>query len=253
MTLFNNVEEYDNFVNKFKPKKTTDDCYTPPLVYEAVLKWAVNEYGLHGREVVRPFYPDGDFEEYPYPDACVVVDNPPFSILAKILEFYNARNIDYFLFAPALTIFSTAGLRANSIITDSLITYENGAVVQTSFVTNLGKWKIHVSPQLHDAVADAMEQILEQKRKVLPKYIYPDNVLVAAVIQKLATRGQELKIPPEHAYFIRGLDSQRSKNKAIFGAGFLLSEKAAAEKAAAEKWSLSDRELAIISSLGIHK
>ena len=120
-------------------------------------------------------------------------------------------------------------------------------------MTNLGKWKIHVSPQLHDAVADAMEQILKQKRKVLPKYIYPDNVLVAAVIQKLATRGQELKIPPEHAYFIRGLDSQRNKNKAIFGAGFLLSEKAAAEKAAAEKWPLSDRELAIISSLGIHK
>lgn len=23
-------EDYDGFVEKFKPKKTTDDCYTPP-------------------------------------------------------------------------------------------------------------------------------------------------------------------------------------------------------------------------------
>lgn len=22
--------DYEDFVNKFKPKKTTDDCYTPP-------------------------------------------------------------------------------------------------------------------------------------------------------------------------------------------------------------------------------
>ena len=23
-------EDYEGFVDKFKPKKTTDDCYTPP-------------------------------------------------------------------------------------------------------------------------------------------------------------------------------------------------------------------------------
>lgn len=32
-------EDYDGFVEKFKPKKTTDDCYTPPLVYEAIADW----------------------------------------------------------------------------------------------------------------------------------------------------------------------------------------------------------------------
>lgn len=26
--------EYEGFVDKFKPKKTTDDCYTPPAVYQ---------------------------------------------------------------------------------------------------------------------------------------------------------------------------------------------------------------------------
>ena len=34
---------YDEFVEKFKPKLTTDDCYTPPVVYEAVADWAANE------------------------------------------------------------------------------------------------------------------------------------------------------------------------------------------------------------------
>lgn len=29
--------DYNGFVEKFKPKKTTDDCYTPVEVYEAVL------------------------------------------------------------------------------------------------------------------------------------------------------------------------------------------------------------------------
>ena len=34
-------QSYDEFVDKFKPKLTTDDCYTPPIVYEAVLKWCI--------------------------------------------------------------------------------------------------------------------------------------------------------------------------------------------------------------------
>lgn len=29
-------ESYEQFVGKFKPKKTTDDCYTPPEVMEVV-------------------------------------------------------------------------------------------------------------------------------------------------------------------------------------------------------------------------
>ena len=38
--------------------------------------------------------------------------------------------------------------------------------------------------------------------------------------------------------------------KTIFGSGFLISEKAAAEKAAAEKFPLSDREREIVRGLG---
>ena len=55
-------EDYEAFVEKFKPKKTTDDCYTPDNVYDAVAGWVENEYGLSRDSFVRPFYPGGDFE-----------------------------------------------------------------------------------------------------------------------------------------------------------------------------------------------
>ena len=69
-------EKYSEFVEKFKPKLTTDDCYTPPLVYEAVKDWACEEYGISPDSIVRPFYPGGDYEHFHYPDGCVVLDNP---------------------------------------------------------------------------------------------------------------------------------------------------------------------------------
>lgn len=49
--------EYEAFVDKFKPKLTTDDCYTPPIVYDAVAKWTEETYGIDKRNFVRPFFP----------------------------------------------------------------------------------------------------------------------------------------------------------------------------------------------------
>lgn len=40
-------ETYEQFVEKFKPKKTTDDCYTPPLIYDGVADWVCTEYGIN--------------------------------------------------------------------------------------------------------------------------------------------------------------------------------------------------------------
>ena len=131
-------ETYEEFVEKFKPKKTTDDCYTPPEIYEAVKGWACKEYGIDQDSIVRPFWPGGDYEHFDYPEGCVVLDNPPFSILTKICEFYLERGIDFFLFAPSLTCFSGRKtiMRMNHVICNCAITYENGAVVRTSFVTS---------------------------------------------------------------------------------------------------------------------
>ncbi len=41
---------YEEFVDKFKPKLTTDDCYTPQLVYQAVKDWAVKELDWGGAD-----------------------------------------------------------------------------------------------------------------------------------------------------------------------------------------------------------
>lgn len=82
-------DEYKVFVEKFKPKKTTDDCYTPENIYETVKEWACNEYGINPEKIVRPFWPGGDYECYPYKDGDVVLDNPPFSIIGQIVKFYN--------------------------------------------------------------------------------------------------------------------------------------------------------------------
>lgn len=90
---------YEDFVEKFKPKKTTDDCYTPPTIYEIIKNWACQEYGIDPDKIVRPFYPGGDYEEFDYPPGAVVLDNPPFSILAQICEWYLQRGIPFFLFA----------------------------------------------------------------------------------------------------------------------------------------------------------
>ena len=46
MTREEKFNDYAGFVEKFKPKKTTDDCYTPPMVYEAVKDWACRRYGI---------------------------------------------------------------------------------------------------------------------------------------------------------------------------------------------------------------
>ena len=71
------IDDYGAFVDKFKPKKTTDDCYTPPEVYETIKDWACREFGIDPSKVVRPFYPGDDYESFDYSDGKVVVDNPP--------------------------------------------------------------------------------------------------------------------------------------------------------------------------------
>lgn len=223
LNIFDDNPEYQAFVDKFKPKKTTDDCYTPPYIYDAVLNWVTKEYKIHGRTVVRPFYPGGDYENHEYPENCVVVDNPPFSILTRIIDTYNLRGIDYFLFAPALTCLSSAGNKCNAVITGSSIIYENGANVKTAFVTNMGDYKIHVSSELYELINNAQEEAKREKTVQLPKYEYPEELLTAALIQKIARYGQTLKIKQTDCFFTRTIDTQKSMVKPymVLGSCFL--------------------------------
>ena len=261
MRLEDISQEYKDFIEKFKLKKTTDDCYTPANVYDAVLGWVCREYSVDPDNVVRPFWPGGDYERFPYEETDVVVDNPPFSIVSKIVAYYNIREIPYFLFAPYLTNLGVGGAEMNTshIITSTGITYENGADVPTAFLTNMDGYFVRSCPDLCQLIEAENNKNLAAVRKQVPKYVYPDYVLTAGDLGYMAKHGIDFRLKKESCFFIRGLDSQRGKGKTIFGSGFLLSEKAAAEKAAAEKaaaekaaaekWELSEREWNIIKSL----
>ena len=100
-------KNYDEFVEKFKPKKTTDDCYTPPEIYEAIKEWVYLRYGINPEDTVRPFWPGADYKSFDYSEDSIVLDNPPFSILSQICEYYLEHGIRFFLFAPSLTILSS--------------------------------------------------------------------------------------------------------------------------------------------------
>ena len=253
-------EDYDAFVEKFKPKKTTDDCYTPPEIYDVVADYVTERFGVRRADMVRPFYPGGDFEAFDYPDGCCVVDNPPFSILQRIKRFYRDNGVRFFIFAPSLTCFSGAlTTEFTHIVCDANITYENGAVVRTAFVTNMGGDVVAEScPELGDRINAKMDEIKSRTAKKLPKYEYPDEVLTAAKLQWFAAHHTPFQVRRSDCIRISKLEAQGGKS--IFGGGLLLSERAAAERAAAEraaaeraaarKWQLSERERAMAAALG---
>ena len=255
-------EDYDGFVEKFKPKKTTDDCYTPPDVYDCVSDWACERFGIDPSGIVRPFWPGGDYESFDYPEGCTVLDNPPFSILSKICEFYLDRGIGFFLFAPALTALSGAKtcMRTNHVFADCDIEYHNGAVVRTSFVTSFGDNVAETAPDLFRAVKRVQDERRSKERQRLPKYSYPSHVLTAAMLGKYAKYGVRLEVKPGDCVLVSALDARREAGKSVYGKGLLLSDEAAARHAAAERaaaeqasariWELSDRERAIVESLG---
>ena len=272
LTLFDDNAEYDAFTEKFVPKKTTDDCYTPANVYRAVSRWVAAEYGLDEARFLRPFKPGGDYEREDYPDSSVVVDNPPFSILSRIYDFYILRNIRFFLFAPTLSLFS-AYKDLTYIPCGVKITYENGANINTSFVTNLDSCRLRSAPALYESVRRENDENEKKIRKQNPKYCYPNHLLTAAAAYQYSHYGIDFRLEKTDCAFVRALDAQRNAGKAVFGGGLLLSDQAAEERAAAEQaviersaamhaerekterqakitWELSGREREIIKHLG---
>ena len=242
-------QEYEKFVDKFKEKKTTDDCYTPQNIYDTVAEWVEQEYGVDRNDFIRPFWPGGDYTAQEYPDGCTVVDNPPFSILSEIIRYYEKRKISFFLFAPALTLFAARDTDVSYLATGCGITYENGAEVRTSFITNLDDCRVRTCPELYRRVEAVNKQNLKEGKKELPKYEYPDEVITAALVQKWSHYGVEYRLAKDACVRIAALDDQRKVNKSIFGSGFLLSERAAAERAAACRWQISERERMIQKTL----
>lgn len=265
-------DDYKGFVDKFKPKKTTDDCYTPAIVYNDIAQWVANEYSVNKSDFVRPFYPGYDYTAFDYAGK-IVVDNPPFSILGEIVKFYIKEGVRFFLFAPALTSLAHAEKSCCFICTDCSITYENGANVNTAFLTNLEPYEIAVktSPEL-SAIVNSANKKAQNKAPELPKYTYPPEVVNVALITTFARHKIPVTLRRDELYFVRELDSQKAAGKKMFGAGFLTTHEKAAElielrrqadiaKQKAEEarwlnadnsrmvWELSEREQKIIEEM----
>lgn len=247
--------DYEGFVEKFSPKKTTDDCYTPPLVYDAVADWTAAAYGLDRADFVRPFYPGGDYEHFDYAGK-IVVDNPPFSILSKIIDFYVGHGIRFMLFAPTLCGLVRYADFCTVLLTGVQIEYENGAVVNTSFVTNLDPYEIRCRtvPGLYADVDAANKENKAKKYKPVAKYAYPMELVTTGLIYPYAQYGIEFVIPREESVRVSRLDAQAGTGKSIFGCGWLISDRLTAERQKAERqkaelFPLSERERGIIEKM----
>lgn len=270
-----NSKEYYEFISKFEERHTSDDCYTPPAVYDVVSDFVAKEYNLNPGNFVRPFVPNGDYQAFEYAPDAVVVDNPPFSILSKIIDFYLEKGIKFFLFAPNTSIFNclSRNRKVTVLCASASVIYDNGANVKTAFVTNLDDdIAARTCPELYFAIKEAQRNSKPKQNK----YTYPDEVVIFSKINTLSETGVHFEIKHKDCAFIRRLDEQKESGKGIYGGGLLLSknavhsyrqakecsesnrvaaakkasEKKAAEKAAATAWTLSDREREIIAGLG---
>ena len=214
---------YDDWIKHFTDNpKTTDECWTPPDVYGAVVSFVLKKTGRKAAEIVRPFFPGGDYVHTEYPEGCIVIDNPPFSMFKKITGFYTENGIQFFLFGPGLTIGNASG---NLVITGAQITYENGANVPTEFATNLPCFpKISTAPDLGEAIERCRSQ---DKKANLKAYEYPEEVLSISDLRTIAGGG--VYFEAGEAEPINSLEDVR-----LFGGRWLISKAKAQAKAQAQ-------------------
>lgn len=200
--------DYDGFVDKFKTKKTTDDCYTPARVYDFVLEWVKQNADIEGKEILRPFFPGSDYQSFFYPENSVVIDNPPFSILSEIVNWYLRRNIKFFLFCPFLTSFIKGG-DCCYVIAAVEIEYANGAKVRTNFITNLFPERLIITGDFKE---------LEPPRKNYSKVALPDNIITSARLGKFVKRGVNVRIFQDYNYI------RNYRGYKLYGGGMILTD-----------------------------
>lgn len=251
--------DYESFMAKFAEgnAKTTDDCYTPKDVYEAVVEYVGTICDMNGKIILRPFYPGGDYFNAYYPEDGIVIDNPPFSMFTKIVRFFTAQGIPFFLFGPGMTIASCCKY-CTAVIVAEQITFENGAQIRCNFASNLyGDTMITTAPLLGDLLASCPSQ---KPRNPLPSFEYPEEVLSVSDMQTIARNGEVFSVSRSEAVIIKDLDLH-PKRGGLFGDHFLLSQAKANEKQRAKELvrkktnrnipiSLSERERRMIEKLG---
>ena len=248
--------DYESFLKKFTDApKTTDDCYTPPDVYEAVLRYVGSIYDMKGKKILRPFYPGGDYVRAEYPADGVVIDNPPFSMFSAICRFYVKEGVKFFLFGPGLTIFTVVE-DCTCVIISTDIEFSNKAKVRCNFATNLlGDVAAVTAPELDEMIRKCKSQNLKAN---LPKYRYPDNLLSVSDMQTICNNGLKFEVRRAESTMVRNLDRHPFPKKGLFGNHLLISDAKAQAKAQAKFnytedgriiVELSERERKIIEGL----
>ncbi len=239
--------DYESYVAKFRDlPKTTDDTYTPPDVYEAVLQYLREEGKLTAdHTILRPFYPGGDYERAEYPENGIVIDNPPFSMYSKICKFYTDRHIPFFLFGPGMTISSVCTYATAVIINTGLI-FENGANVRVNFASSLfPDVAMMTAPRLNQLIKACPSQ---NQKKELPIYETPDELLSVSDLQIICNGGIDFAVRRSECVRVRSLDLH-PKRGGLFGDHFLIA-KAKAKAKRAIHIPLSEREQRIVERLG---
>lgn len=128
-------------VVKTQKKRSSDECYTPNDLWQNIEKYASKRW--HFSQYIRPFYPDEDYTQY---TDQLVFDNPPFSILSKIIKFYTDHNVKFILFCPILT--SGKYSYKYRVIAGFNMKAENGVIVKCGLITNLESAGLEADPDL---------------------------------------------------------------------------------------------------------
>ena len=133
------------------------------------------------------------------------------------------------MFSSGLTLFGYCinSEKTCAIIISSEIIYDNGAKVQTGFITNLDKSRVRTAPELNQAIKYANNQFIKSPKKKIIKKEYPENITSSALLNKIAKVPFELK--NEDLKFTRKVGGV-----AIYGCGAYISSRKAAELKAAE-------------------
>ena len=237
--------DYESFIAKFTDRpKTTDECWTPKDIYDAVVKYVGTVVDLTGKEILRPFYPGGDYENAEYPEDGIVIDNPPFSMFTKICAFYTRAGIPFFLFGPGMTIGSVFKY-CTAVIISEQITFGNGAKIRCNFASNLyGDTLITTAPLLDRLIMSCESQ---DTKANLQAYEYPEELLSVSDMQTICKGGIDFSVSRSEGAIIKKL-THHPKKSGLFGEHILISTAKAAAKAAA-KVPLSESEKEIVQQL----
>ena len=222
---------YNYCVTNGRNINTPDEWYTPPAVYDAVLDYAVDRYNLQDKHIVRPFIPSGDYQRYVYDKNDVVIDNPPFSITTKIVNWYIDNNIPFFLFINGLYAVSLSrGLpgKASVIVTNANGSFYNKGSeksIKLGFVTNLEPKNIILRGDA--TLTNRLNGLV--KKKTFKRFRYPANFLKNNDILTALQRNVELQLTTDNCLFEDNLDYHKSQRVKVFGGGYLVDDKLYAE------------------------